>query len=87
MLPGMPSRSLPLLVLLAVLALPGCGGDDGFDGNADVPDGYATYRGEGVTFVHPAELEADRRVSSSKGLTEVRFQEAGSRRRPRPPSR
>ena len=59
MLPGMPSRSLPLLVLLAVLALSGCGGDDGFDGNADVPDGYATYRGDGRHVRPSVRLEAD----------------------------
>jgi ABC-type glycerol-3-phosphate transport system substrate-binding protein len=73
----MPSRSLPLLVLVAVLALSGCGGDDGFDGSADVPDGYATYRGEGVTFVHPAAWKPTTR-ELKEGLTEVRFQEAGS---------
>jgi hypothetical protein len=68
----MTSRTLPILVLVA-LALPGCGGSD-FDGDADVPDGYATYRGEGVTFVHPEGWKPATR-ELGKGITEVRFQD------------
>lgn len=64
---------LPAAMLLAALALPGCGGSD-FEGEADVPDGYATYRGDGVSFVHPEGWEATER-DLGKGITEVRFQD------------
>ena len=70
----MTSRTFPFLVLLvAALALPGCGGSD-FKGEADVPDGYATYRADGVSFVHPEGWEPTER-DLGKGITEVRFQD------------
>ncbi len=64
---------VPALALLAALALPGCGGSD-FEGEADVPDGYATYRGEGVSFVHPASWRP-KANDLGKGITEIRFQD------------
>jgi len=76
----MTSRSFPLVSLLpaalVTLALLSCG-DDKLEGKADVPDGYATYRGNGVTFVHPAGWQPTTR-ELKEGLTEVRFQDAGS---------
>jgi hypothetical protein len=75
----MLSRSFPFLallpaaVLLAALAVPGCGSDD-FAGQAEVPDGYGTYRGDGVSFVHPEGWEATER-DLGKGITELRFQD------------
>jgi ABC-type glycerol-3-phosphate transport system substrate-binding protein len=64
----------PLLLLaLVALTLPGCGGSD-FEGEADVPDDYATYRGNGVTFVHPAAWKPATR-DLGRGITEVRFQD------------
>ena len=59
----MPTRPLLFLAALAVLALAGCG-DDGFEGTAGVPDGYATYEGNGVTFVHPADWKPTTRELS-----------------------
>jgi hypothetical protein len=64
---------LALALLLAVL-LAGCGGGAEFEGDVDVPDGYATYRGEGVSFVHPADWQPATRELSG-GVTEVRFQD------------
>jgi hypothetical protein len=64
---------LPAALLLAALALPGCGGSD-FEGEAEVPDGYATYRAEGVSFIHPEAWEPTER-DLGKGITEVRFQD------------
>jgi hypothetical protein len=59
--------------VLALLLLAGCGGS-GFEGDVDVPDGYATYDGNGVSFVHP---EGWRATTQSLGhdVTEVRFED------------
>jgi hypothetical protein len=59
-------RLLP--ILLALLAAAGCGG------GGEIPDGYATYRGNGVSFVHPAGWEATTK-SLGHGITEVRFED------------
>lgn len=75
----MASRSFPFLALLpatallATFALLGCGGPS-FEGKVDVPDGYATYRGNGVSFIHPAAWKPTTR-ELGKGITEVRFQD------------
>jgi hypothetical protein len=73
----MASRSFPFLALLpaalATLALLSCGGSD-FEGEADVPEGYATYRGNGVSFIHPGAWKPTTR-ELGKGITEVRFQD------------
>jgi hypothetical protein len=68
-------RSLPLLaaLLLAPVALLGCGGSD-FEGEVEVPDGYATYSGNGVSFVHPAAWEPTTRELTDR-VTEIRFQD------------
>jgi hypothetical protein len=68
-------RSFPCLLsaVLGALAVTGCG-DSSFEGEVDVPDGYATYRGEGVSFVHPAGWEPTTRELSD-GVTEIRFQD------------
>jgi len=66
---------LPASALLATFALLGCGGPS-FEGEVDVPDGYVTYRGNGVSFVHPAGWRPVTR-ELGKGITEVRFQGEG----------
>ena len=72
-MPSFPYLALlPAAALLAVLALIGCG-DSGFEGDVEVPDGYATYRGGGVSFVHPEAWEPTTR-ELSEGVTEIRFQ-------------
>ena len=40
-------------LLLAALVLSGCGQAVDFSGDADVPGGYETYEGQGVSFAHP----------------------------------
>jgi hypothetical protein len=51
-----------------LLCVAGCGGA------AEVPDGYATYEGNGVSFVHPEGWSATTR-SLGNDITEVRFQD------------
>jgi hypothetical protein len=66
-------RVRSIIVPLAVLCLGGCGGS-GFDGDVDVPDGYATYSGNGVSFVRPEGWRATTR-SLGHEITEVRLQD------------
>jgi hypothetical protein len=68
-------RSFPLIALLpaVVLLLVGCGGSD-FEGEVDVPDGYETYSGNGVSFVHPAAWPPTTRALTDR-VTEIRFQD------------
>lgn len=50
--------------ILLGLLLAGCGEAVDFSGDAQVPDGYETYSGQGVSFAHPKlpEKADDRRV-------------------------
>jgi hypothetical protein len=73
-MPSFPLLALlPAAMLLVALAFLGCG-DSGFEGDVDVPDGYATYRGDGVSFVHPAAWEPTTRELTDD-VTEIRFQD------------
>ena len=40
-------------LLLGALLLAGCGQAVDFSGDADVPEGYETYSGQGLSFAHP----------------------------------
>jgi hypothetical protein len=60
-------RTAVALTLVALLA--GCGGDE-LSGEAEVPDGYTVYRGEGVSFAHPGAFEAEAQ-SNPNGTKEV----------------
>lgn len=62
-------------LVLALLA--GCGGADELSGDADVPDGYATYRGEGVSFAHPEGFEAETK-DNANGIKEVTLRDPGA---------
>jgi hypothetical protein len=42
-----------IALVLALLLLGGCGQAVDFGGDPDVPDGYETYSGMGVSFAHP----------------------------------
>ena len=46
-------RTLRLAALLAATLAAGCGGGGDLTGEADVPDGYTTFEGAGVSFAHP----------------------------------
>jgi hypothetical protein len=67
------------IAALALLAAAGCGGGPSFSGDVDVPDGYTTYRGDGVSFVHPRSWRPVTR-DLGHGITEIRFQATGGGR-------
>jgi hypothetical protein len=62
-------RALSALVVIALLALAGCGGDE-LSGAAEVPEGYSLYRGAGVSFAHPEGFEADTKTNAN-GVEEI----------------
>jgi hypothetical protein len=68
---------LPAFAVLALLALGGCGGSD-FTGDVKVPHGYNVYRGNGVSFVHPASWSPTTRTLA-RGVTEIRFADPGGK--------
>ena len=63
------------LAILA-LALAGCGEAADFSGDAEVPGGYETYEGQGVSFAHPKLPESDDgkrlRFGDDKAFVELR---------------
>jgi hypothetical protein len=65
-MPRLTSTIAAALALVALLA--GCGDEQ--VGGGDVPDGYALYRGEGVSFAHPAGFEAETETNAN-GVEEV----------------
>jgi hypothetical protein len=68
---GIALAILPILALLA-----GCGGDE-LSGEAEVPDGYSLYRGEGVSFAHPDAFEAEAKTNAN-GIKEVTLRDPAS---------
>src|SRR5215210_3260791 len=56
-----------LPVFAAVLLLAACGGGSDFSGKASVPSGYATYRGDRVTFAHPRGWQVAQRKDPDGG--------------------
>jgi hypothetical protein len=60
-----------LLVPAVLLVGAGCGGSD-FSGKADVPAGYKTYHGDGVSIAYPKDWQVHRR-SDSDGGSSVRI--------------
>jgi hypothetical protein len=67
-------RTAVALTIVALLA--GCGGEE-LSGAADVPDGYSTYRGEGVSFAHPGAFEAEAKTNAN-GIKEVTLKDPAS---------
>ncbi len=59
-----PRLLLAPLTLAAALA--GCGGSD-FEGSADAPGSYSTYRGDGVSLAYPAGWQVATRRDSDGG--------------------
>jgi hypothetical protein len=63
-------RAMRIWIAVTFLALlAGCGGDE-LSGAADVPEGYAVYRGEGVSFAHPDGFEPEAKTNPN-GIEEV----------------
>jgi hypothetical protein len=63
-------RALSTSIAITIVALlAGCGGDE-LAGDPDVPQGYALYRGEGVSFSHPDGFEAETKTNAN-GIKEV----------------
>ena len=58
-------RALLLPALLALAA--GCGGGDELAGKAEVPEGYTTYRGDGVSLAYPKRWQVHTRKDSDGG--------------------
>ena len=56
-----------LPVFAAVLLLAACGGGSDFSGKASVPSGYATYRGDRVTFAYPRGWQVAQRKDPDGG--------------------
>ncbi len=66
-------------LIFVALALGGCGEAVDFSGDAEVPDGYKTYEGEGVSFAHPDFPQTDDgkrlRFGDEKAFVELRVAE------------
>jgi hypothetical protein len=63
-------RALSTFIAITIAALlAGCGGEE-LAGDPEVPQGYALYRGEGVSFAHPNGLEAETKTNAN-GIKEV----------------
>ena len=60
-------RSRAAFALALALALAGCGGGEKLSGPAEVPEGYTTYRGEGVSFAYPAGWKVQPRRTGNGG--------------------
>ena len=61
------------LIMAAMLVLvAGCGGGDDLSGKPAVPEGYAVYRGEGVSFAHPKGFKAETQTNPN-GITQIRL--------------
>jgi hypothetical protein len=72
-------RSTLAAGLLALVLLAGCGGAEELSGEADVPEGYALFRSDGVSFVHPEGFEAATR-DNANGIREITLREPGAGR-------
>jgi hypothetical protein len=63
-------------LLAAALLLAGCGQAVDFEGDPEIPEGYATYKGQGFSFAHPKlpQKADDERVQfgDEKAFVEVR---------------
>jgi len=70
-------RLIAAIALSGAVLLAGCGGADELSGEADVPDGYAVYRGEGVSFAHPDGFEAETK-DNANGTKEVTLKPGGA---------
>src|SRR5687768_6835054 len=66
-------------VVAAVLGLGACGGEK-IGGSVEVPDGYETYKGEGVSFAYPKGMRrTEQRLPSGARLVRLVGAAAGGR--------
>ena len=62
----------PPFALALCLAAAGCGGGGGdFSGDPDVPDGYKTFTGNGVSFAYPSDWEVDESTDDGGPAVEI----------------
>jgi len=54
----------PILCLLALAAVAGCGGGNDFSGDPKVPDGYKTYSNAGISFAYPGDWQVNERTDA-----------------------
>lgn len=61
----------PLLLAAAALLLTACGGGEELSGEPEVPEGYTTYRGAGVSFAYPEgwQVEEPRTAAGAPEVT------------------
>jgi hypothetical protein len=70
-------RALSTSIAITIVALlAGCGGEE-LAGDPDVPQGYALYRGEGVSFAHPDGFEAETKTNAN-GIKELTLRDPES---------
>ena len=58
------TRRVPLMLLciLATAAVSSCGGGNDFSGDPKVPDGYKTYKADGISFAYPGDWQVAERT-------------------------
>lgn len=68
--PAMKPVATALLLLLGLLSA-GCGGggEEDLTGAVAVPEGYVTFSGSGISFVHPAGWKVDQRTDADGAPT------------------
>ncbi len=73
----------PLLLTAAALLLAACGGGRELSGKPEIPAGYATYQGAGVSFAYPEGWKLDTSETATGG-TEVEITRPGQTATPGP---
>ena len=58
------TRRVPLMLLCLLTAglLSSCGGGNDFSGDPEIPDGYKTYKADGISFAYPGDWQVAERT-------------------------